>query len=70
MNNRISDITFPTDPEKIEFLNQKRGHTEYGQYYYFKPFGKFSSLYRLLSGEKDISDSILLTELSEAMSPE
>ncbi len=67
MKNRISNITFPTDSQEINTRNKDLGHTEYWQYYYYKTFGKFCSLYRLLSQEKDISDEILAHELGNCM---
>jgi hypothetical protein len=67
MKDRLSNITFPTSPTEIAERNDKIGHTEYWQYYYYKTFWKFSAIYRLLSDEKDIPDDALVDELAECM---
>jgi hypothetical protein len=38
MKDRLSNITFPTSPPEIAKRNNEIGHTEYGQYYYYKTF--------------------------------
>lgn len=67
MKDRLSKITFPTNPIEISKRNVKIGHVEYWQYYYYGNFWKFSTLYRLLSDEKNITDEELVDGLAECM---
>lgn len=61
------DVIFPIDPTVIADINRKKCHTEYGQYRYYKTFGKVCSLYRLLSEEKELSDDTIANQIKQAM---